>query len=131
MKTKRRGAGNVIVDRAGNPDYLHAEIFKDRPGASQTPVTAQHDQGAVLEIGLKIADGRLLNPLIFKIFKAAAADRTAGLADHATRIVLVHLLNPVVRQSEKPMPDEMGRDAETVRAHVQFFQGGPGAGEVA
>src|SRR5690349_25090640 len=105
MEAKRCGASDVIVDRAGYPDHLHAEIFKDRPGASQAAVSAQDDQRAVLQIRLEIADRRLLNPLVFKILKAAAADRATGLADHATRVVLVHLLNPVIGQSEKPMAD--------------------------
>src|SRR5690242_6648962 len=130
MKSQRRRSGDIVIDRARQPDDLHPEIFIDGPGAAEASVSAQYDQCAVVKIGLKMFDRGRLNAFVLEILKPAAANGAAGLAHHPPRVSLADLLNPIVGKAEKSVTNEMNRNPELRAGDVELLQGGAGAGEV-
>src|SRR5512146_3441240 len=121
---------DIVVDAPGNARDLDTEPFIESPRASKAAVTSQDDQCCVFQEGREVPDRRLLNLFLLKILKAAAADGAARMAAHAARILFGHRFDPVVRETEKSVPDEVDVQAESVAFHAQLFQSGAGAGEV-
>src|SRR5215472_11966344 len=130
MEAERGGPVDVVVDAPGDSRNLDPEAFIDCTSPAQTAVSSQNDQRTVFQIGFEMAHGDLLNLFFLEILKAAAADRAARNAAHATCIFLVDHLNPVVYEAKEAVADEADLQAEPVPCYAQFLQGGAGTSEI-
>jgi len=130
MVPERHRSFDVIVDGAGDADNLNPESFVHGPGASEASVAAQDHDRSVVQIGLEIPHRRLLHALFLEIFESAAADRAARVTAHAARIFLGDGFDPIVREPEEPMADEMHFEAVALSGDPNFFERGAGAGEI-
>src|SRR5215510_11432505 len=130
MEAERGGTVDIVIDASWDSRNLDPKAFVDRTSSAQTAVSSQDDQRTVFQIGFEMAHGNLLNLFFLEIFKAAAADRAARDAAHATRIFLVDHLDPVVREAKEAVADEADLHAEPVPRYAQFLQSGASTGEI-